>query len=224
MATKRMFSNIVIDSDSFLDLTPMQQLLYFHCGMKTDDDGFVSGAKRIARIIGAEDSDFAALVENGFLIEFPESKVFCIAHHRQNNELKNDRYHPTNYQQEFSQLELSENKEWRRKQTVSNMDTECIQPVSGMDTERSPTYPIVTHENVTNVSIGKGSDEGETADDERKMTLLMADSLGVLSDVQEAINQHGVKVAHEALYQWREKSKVIGKYNDFVKQILKGEN
>ena len=104
MATKRMFSNIVVDSDKFLDLTAMQQLLYFHCGMKTDDDGFISGAKRISRIIGATDDDFAALVENGFLIEFPASKVYCIVHHRLNNDLKNDRYHQTTYQQEFDQL------------------------------------------------------------------------------------------------------------------------
>lgn len=215
MATKRMFSNIVIDSDSFLDLTPMQQLLYFHCGMKTDDDGFVSGAKRIARIIGAEDSDFAALVENGFLIDFPESKVFCIVHNRLNNDLKNDRYHPTNYQQEYQQLELTGNKEWKKKQPVSNMDTECIQPVSGMDTERSPTYPIVTYPNVTNVSVGKGSDEGETA---QKLMLLLATVQhdGITSEVKAACDKYGVDAAHAAYTAWKDNNK-SGKYNDYLK-------
>ena len=93
MANKRMFSNTVIDSDMFLDLSPMAQLLYFHCGMKTDDDGFVSGAKRISRIIGATDNDFQMLVNNGFLIEFPDSKVFVVAHHRQNKDDKRKEIH-----------------------------------------------------------------------------------------------------------------------------------
>ncbi len=110
MASKRMFANAVIDSDSFLDLPPTAQLLYFHCGMKTDDDGFVSGARRISKIIGATEHDFQLLIDSGFMIEFPASKVCCIVHHRQNNDLKNDRYHPTNYQQEFTQLVLTENK------------------------------------------------------------------------------------------------------------------
>lgn len=216
MATKRMFSNIVIDSDSFLDLTPMQQLLYFQCGMKTDDDGFVSGAKRIARIIGAEDSDFAALVENGFLIDFPESKVFCITHFRVNNDLKNDRYHPTNYQQEYKQLELTGNKEYRKKQPVSNMDTECIQPVSVMDTERSPTYPIVTYPNVTNVSVGKGSDEGETV---KTLEILLSTvkNDGIAGEAESAFYKYGFDAAYAAFTAWKYENNKAGKYTDYLK-------
>lgn len=219
MATKRMFSNIVIDSDSFLDLSPMQQLLYFHCGMKTDDDGFVSGAKRISRIIGATEDDFAALVDNGFLLEFPESKVFCIAHQRLNNDLKNDRYHPTNYQQEFAQLELSDNKEWRLKQVVSEMDTNCIHPVSDKDTEHNVTQQNVTQKNVTQISVEEGSDEGGNAD---SIMLLryMAQQAGVMAEVEQAMKDYGFSAAHAALSAWKADGQKKGKFKDY----LKGDN
>ena len=51
MASKRMFSLAVIDTDDFLDLPVSAQCLYFHLGMHGDDDGFVSRPKGIARYI-----------------------------------------------------------------------------------------------------------------------------------------------------------------------------
>ena len=41
MAKRRMFSLDVVDTDSFLDLPASSQSLYFHLGMRADDDGFV---------------------------------------------------------------------------------------------------------------------------------------------------------------------------------------
>lgn len=213
-----MFSNIIIDSDSFLDLSPMQQLLYFHCGMKTDDDGFVSGARRIARIIGATDDDFTALVNNGFLIEFPASKVCCIVHHRQNNELKNDRYHPTTYQQEFAQLELTNNKEWRLKQVVSNMDTDCFQTVSGEDTEHNVTQRNPKKRNPTEVSVEKGSDEGEN-NDSIMLLRYMAQQAGVTAEVEQAITDYGFSAAHAALSAWKADGQQKGKYKNYLKGV-----
>lgn len=218
MATKRMFSNIVIDSDSFLDLSPMQQLLYFHCGMKTDDDGFVSGARRIAKLIGATEDDFAALVDNGFLLEFPDSKVFCIVHHRLNNDLKNDRYHQTTYQHEFEQLELTNNKEWRLKQVVSGMDTDCIHNVSEMDTEQNVTQQNVTQKNVTQQSVEEGSDEGGNVD---SIMLLryMAQQAGVAAEVEQAVKDYGFSVAHAALTAWKADGQKKGKYKNYLKGV-----
>ena len=41
MGNHRMFANSVIDSDRFLDMPLTTQALYFHLGMKADDDGFI---------------------------------------------------------------------------------------------------------------------------------------------------------------------------------------
>ncbi len=47
MANRRMFSLDVVDTDVFLDLPISSQVLYFHLGMRADDDGFVSSPKRV---------------------------------------------------------------------------------------------------------------------------------------------------------------------------------
>ena len=51
MAEKRMFSKKVIDTDYFLEMPTSAQNLYFHLGMRADDDGFVDNYKSIMRII-----------------------------------------------------------------------------------------------------------------------------------------------------------------------------
>jgi len=111
MATKRMYSTNVIDSDEFLNLPMSAQYLYFHLGMKTDDDGFVLGTRRVMKYIDASEEDLNTLIRKGFLIEFP-SKVYVMTHFHVNNTLKNDRYHPTIYQDEYSHLGRTKNNEY----------------------------------------------------------------------------------------------------------------
>ena len=41
MANRRMFSLTVVDTDQFMDMPASSQCLYFHLGMRADDDGFV---------------------------------------------------------------------------------------------------------------------------------------------------------------------------------------
>jgi hypothetical protein len=154
-----MFSNVVIDSDRFLDLPPMAQLLYFHLGMKTDDDGFVGGAKRTARNIGATDDDLQALIDEGFLLDFPDSRVFLMAHHRINNFLQNDRHHDTVYQTEFAQVE-EKDKVYRHKRPDDEPLTSCQQGVNEPEAEQNVAQNNVTQKNVTQSSGGEGSDEG----------------------------------------------------------------
>ena len=51
MAVRRMFSLEVVDTDAFLDLPASSQNLYFHLGMRADDDGFVSSPKKITTLV-----------------------------------------------------------------------------------------------------------------------------------------------------------------------------
>ena len=53
MAEKRMFSTKITETDMFLDLSLSSQCLYFHLNMYADDEGFVSGVKKIMRMINA---------------------------------------------------------------------------------------------------------------------------------------------------------------------------
>jgi len=61
MANKRMFSNQIIQQDSFLDMPLSSQALYFHLNMEADNLGFIGSPKRIARKIGANEDDLIIL-------------------------------------------------------------------------------------------------------------------------------------------------------------------
>lgn len=107
MAAKRMFSIDVIDTDKFLDMPVTTQALYFHFGMRADDDGFVSSPKKIVKIANCTNDDLRILISKGYVIPF-ESGVVVITDWRTNNLIKSDRYKPTRCQEEFKQLEIKD--------------------------------------------------------------------------------------------------------------------
>lgn len=138
MAERRMFAKSVVETDSFLDMPLSSQCLYFHLSMNADDDGFVSNPKTIKRSIGAADDDVKILASKGYIIPF-ESGIVVITHWKKSNQIQKDRYKPTDYSYEISLLKISKNKIYEIVgiQPVSKLDTTCIQPVSGSDTQYS---------------------------------------------------------------------------------------
>lgn len=75
MASKRMFSIRVIDSDDFMDMSATAQLLYFHLALRADDDGFVGNPKTIMRMIGGNIADMQQLIQREYIIAFSDSVV-----------------------------------------------------------------------------------------------------------------------------------------------------
>ena len=121
MATKRMFSLNVVDTDKFLEMPISARLLYYELGMRADDDGFVDNWKKLLLFTGLKEDDLKLLIAKSFIIPF-ESGVIVIRHWRMNNYLQNDRTKPTLYQDELSQLGLDEN-------NVYTLDTSCIHSI-----------------------------------------------------------------------------------------------
>lgn len=105
MAERRMFSKRIIDTDLFMDMPMSSQALYFHMGVRADDDGFVANPKKIARMIGASEDDLKILIAKGFVIGFP-SGVMVITHWKVHNYIQKDRYKPTIFQEEKRKLEM----------------------------------------------------------------------------------------------------------------------
>lgn len=134
MANRRMFSLAVIDTDKFLDMPSTTQALYFHLGMRADDDGFVSSPKKIAAITNCSMDDLKLLIAKGYVIPF-ESGVIVITHWKQHNYIQSDRYRKTIYKAERAQLELVEN--------IYKLDTESIQQSPKADTQYSLSKDIV---------------------------------------------------------------------------------
>ena len=110
-----MFSMEIVDSDAFLDLPLSAQALYFHLGMRADDDGAIANAKRVYSSIGASEKDLQLLLEKRFLLRV--DGIIFIKHWKINNYISKDRYNPTAYQDEYKKLYIKDNKSY----------TDCIQ-------------------------------------------------------------------------------------------------
>lgn len=124
MATRRMISLNIVDSDAFIELPVAAQNLYFHLAARGDDDGFIGNIRRIANMLGAGDYEIDLLIDKRFILTFP-SGVVVIKHWLIHNYIQNDRYHATKYLDEKKTLQVKDNRAY----------TECIQDVSKVDTE-----------------------------------------------------------------------------------------
>lgn len=120
MAKKRMFSLDVIDTDKFLDMPLTAQCLYFHLGMRADDDGFIDSPKRMLKYIGSNNDDFKLLVAKGYLIPF-NSGVFVIADWKKNNYIQKDRYNPTVYKDELECLSVLDGSYLLKEECIQNV-------------------------------------------------------------------------------------------------------
>ncbi len=121
MAEKRMFSKQIIDSDAFLEMPLSTQALYFHLSMRADDDGFLNNAKKVMKIIGANQNDYDLLVAKSFVIQFDDG-ICVIKHWRINNYLRKDRYTETIYQEEKAMLTIQPNGRYSLKDSSCEID------------------------------------------------------------------------------------------------------
>ena len=105
MAERRMFSSKIVCSDAFTEMPFSAQALYFQLGMEADDDGFLNRPRKVMRNIEATEEDLNLLLEMRFILSFPNG-VIAVKHWRMNNQIRKDRYTPTQYQEEFNSLEI----------------------------------------------------------------------------------------------------------------------
>ena len=127
MAERRMFALKIVDSDAFLDMPASTQNLYFHLSMRADDDGFISNAKKVMRMIGASDDDMKILLAKRFLLSF-DTGIVVIKHWRLHNYIAKDRYTETIYKEEKEKLFVKANGSYTdHSELVSIPYTGCIQ-------------------------------------------------------------------------------------------------
>lgn len=90
MATKRMFSSRVIGSARFLKMPISSQALYFHLGMRADDDGIVE-AYTVIKTVGCTEDDLRVLVSKGYVEILNDDLVAYITDWSENNTIRADR-------------------------------------------------------------------------------------------------------------------------------------
>ncbi|MDO4975471.1 MAG: hypothetical protein Q4E61_04075, partial [Alphaproteobacteria bacterium] len=84
MAERRMFSKKIIDSARFLKMPISSQALYFHMGVRADDDGVVEGYN-VMKMTGATEDDLKVLVAKGFVTVLNDDLVSYINDWKEHN-------------------------------------------------------------------------------------------------------------------------------------------
>lgn len=179
MAKRRMFSQQITQSDSFLDMPLSAQALYFHLGMSADDDGFVNNPKRIQRVIGANEDDLKLLIAKKFVLTF-ESGVVVIKHWKINNYIAKDRYTPTVYEEEKALLSEKPNRSY----------TFCIQDVYKLDTQTRLDKTRLDKD------VVKGYDfiEELSADEIHNLYARFENANELIEQVQNEVNAKGLTI------------------------------
>lgn len=121
-----MFSPDIVESDAFLEMPLSTQALYFHLGMRADDDGFVN-PRVTMRSAGAMEDDLKLLFAKRFAIPF-ENGIIVIKHWRVNNLIRKDWYRETQYLEEKSKLFIKKNQ-------VYTLDSDQGEPVHNLVNE-----------------------------------------------------------------------------------------
>lgn len=108
MAERRMFTKKITDDDNFTSMSASAQALYFHLNTCADDDGFNNQVSIAMFKAKASVDDLKVLLAKNYIIRF-ESGVIVIKHWRMHNTIRKDRYTPTSWQEELSQLGIKDN-------------------------------------------------------------------------------------------------------------------
>ncbi len=85
-----MFSSRIVNSARFLQMSEGSQLLYFHLGMRADDDGIVE-AWPIMKMLGTKPDDFKILVVKEFVVQLNSEQVIFIKDWKEHNTIRADR-------------------------------------------------------------------------------------------------------------------------------------
>ena len=127
MGNRRMFSIRIVGSTRFLKMPISSQNLYFHLGMRADDDGVVE-AFPVMQMIGANEDDLRILVGKEFVTVLNEDWVTFINDWTEHNTIKTDRYKSSIYKNLL--LEIKPDAKVKNivcLQDASKMSPKCLQ-------------------------------------------------------------------------------------------------
>ena len=176
MADKRMLAKTIIESDPFSDMPLEAQMLYVRLNLAADDDGFISNPRLIMRSCGASDDSMKLLITKKFVLTFQRGDdfIYLIKHWKIHNTIQKDRYKASAFKEFLREVYLDENKaysmtpgEGKRPalpsaaeptwiQSVSTMDTDCIQSVHEPETQNRLDKIRLDKISLDKDSTGKG--------------------------------------------------------------------
>ncbi len=208
MAQKRMFDKVVTTSDDFLELSAEAQCLYFHMGMLADDDGLSKNYRSYMKLVGATNEDLQSLIDKSFIYKF-DSDVIAIKHWKINNTVRNDRYRPTIFQNEFNRLDIADNNEYIM------LDTNGIPDGNQMDTKNSIDKNSKDKISKEKNSLEKKREEKNNIVEKREDVTILSGNDVVVKDVIDYLNK---KI--NSSYNW-ENEKIKSLVNNWIEKGYK---
>ena len=168
MAERRMFSKKVTDDDNFMSLSSSAQALYLHLCMSADDDGFCNQVTLCMFKAHASAQDLQALIDRNYIYQF-ETGVVIVKHWRVSNYLRKDRYIPTVFQEELSQLRISRTGTYELKTAGCNvvgagLPDGCQIVATGLPDGCQTVAGRLPQDSIGKVSIGKDSIDNKGGD------------------------------------------------------------
>ncbi len=208
MAQKRMFDRNITTNDDFLELSAQAQCIYFYIGIVADDDGLTKNYKSYMKLIGATDKDLQSLIDKSFIYKF-DSDVIAIRHWKINNTIRNDRYRPTMFQNEFSKLAIADNNEYIL------LETNGIPDGNQMDTQNSIDKNSKDKISIDENSLEKKSKEKNNIVEKREDITILSSNDIVVKDVIDYLNN---KI--NSSYNWENK-KIKELVNNWIEKGYK---
>lgn len=152
MAQRRMFSKTIIESARFLKMPIESQVLYFHLGLRADDDGVVE-AYPVLKILGTAEDALRVLVAKQFIKILNEDLVTYIIDWNEHNTIRADRKVDSIYKNLLIQM---------------LPDAKPKEPKPRADTGKITGQPM-DNQRTAQVRLGKGS-KGEESIDKDKVS------------------------------------------------------
>lgn len=139
MAQRRMFSKSIIESARFLRMPISSQALYFHLGIKADDDGVVE-AYTVLRMTGSTEDDLRILSAKGLIIVLNDDLVSFITDWKEHNKIRADRKIDSIYKDLLVRIlpdvDLIEQKQRADVKQLDGQWTTNGQPMDGIGKDR----------------------------------------------------------------------------------------
>ena len=163
-----MFSKKVTDDDNFMSLSSSAQALYLHLCMSADDDGFCNQVTLCMFKAHASAQDLQALIDRNYIYQF-ETGVVIVKHWRVSNSLRKDRYIPTVFQEELSQLRISRAGTYELKtagcqMVATGLPDGCQMVATGLPDGCQMVAGRLPQDSIGKVSIGKGNIDNKAGD------------------------------------------------------------
>lgn len=113
MAEKRMFSNLILNNDDFIEMPAEAQMLYIRLNMAADDRGICDSPRTVMRSCGASNDSMKLLIAKKFIL-LPAIKpsVVVIKHWWVHNNARKERFKETKHTDVISELFYDDNKSY----------------------------------------------------------------------------------------------------------------